>query len=109
MANKALVRMILPIIIEVIAVALMFSALNFFLMRTSFPNSSISAWFLVDGILCLILSGIYFIGYREGNFVNPFNSVRSFGFPDAFRSYPKFALVMLIAGIIMLLTSFLTT
>jgi len=101
--------MILPIIIEVCAVALMFTALNFFLMRTSFPSSSLSAWFLVDGILCFILSGIYFIGYREGNFVNPFNRVRSFGFPDAFRSYPKFALVMLIAGIIMLIVSFLIT
>ena len=107
MANKTPGRGFHLIVIEACVIVLMFTGLNLFLLRETFPHSPISAWFMVEGIVCFILSGIYAVGYREGNFLNPYNRVRNFGIPDRFRSYPRFAIVVLIAGAILFTLSLL--
>jgi hypothetical protein len=109
MANKASFHVISQLIIEVCVIVLIFTGLNFFLLQRAFPKSSINAWFLVEGITFFVLSGIYAIGYHRGNFISAsIREFRNFAAPDEFRSYPRFAVVTLIAGVIMLVIYFLT-
>ncbi len=124
MANKALARIFFLLIIEVCAVVLVFAGINLFIL----PHNAfvtVYDWFFLEGIFCLILSILSALG-RGGIDAYTLRSAETVALADAvygkdyevsktFRKakwrpegFPRAALVLLIAGIVMLMLYFLT-
>ena len=124
MANKALARIFLLLIIEVCAVVLVFTGINLFILPHNI-SVTVYDWFLFEGIFCLILSILFALG-RGGIDAYTLRSAETAALADAvygedyevsktFRKdkwrpegFPKAALVLLIAGIVVLILYFLT-
>jgi len=124
MANKALARIFILLIIEVCAVVLIFTGINLFILPHNI-SVRVYDWFLFEGIFCLILSILFALG-RGGIDAYTLRSAETAALADAvygkdyeisktFRKdkwraegFPKAALVLLIAGIVVLTLYFLT-
>jgi membrane protein implicated in regulation of membrane protease activity len=124
MANKAFARAILLYIIEVCTVVLVFAAVNLFILPHSIYFRAYD-WFFFEGIFCFILSVLFALG-RRGIDAYTSRSATAKALADAiygkdyevsetFRKdkwrpegFPKAALVLLIAGIVILMIYFLT-
>lgn len=119
-----LARLILLLIIEVSIVVLVFSALNLFI----FPHNGsirIYDWFLFEGIFCIVVSVLFALG-RGGLDAYTLRSAATVAAADAIygeehkvsevfqkdrwkpQGFPKAALILLIAGVVMLVVYFLT-
>jgi hypothetical protein len=117
--NKALIRFILLLIIEVCTVVLALDGINLYVLP---HNTYIGAydWFLFEGVLCIITGVIFALGsggigpgsLREARLRATVDAVYGTDYPvsQVFRKdkwkpkgFPKAALVLLIAGIIALL------
>jgi hypothetical protein len=131
MARRALALIILLNLIEVCAVVLVFTALNFLILAPNiyFREYGIYLraydWFFFEGILCLVLSALFAFG-RGGIDAYTVRSARTRALADAvsgedhgtsgtFRKdrwrpegFPKAALVLLITGIVLLIIYSLT-
>ena len=131
MAGGALALIILLSFIAVCAVVLVFAAFNFLILAPNiyFREYGIYIraydWFFFEGILCLVLSALFALG-RGGIDACTARSARTRALADAvygedqgtsgtFRKdkwkpegFPKAALVLLIAGIVLLIIYLLT-
>ena len=124
MANKVLARIFLLLIIEVCAVVLVFTGINLFILPHN-VSVRVYDWFFFEGIFCLIISVLFALG-RGGIDAYTLRSAETAALADAvygedyevsktFRKdkwrpegFPKAALVLLIAGIVVLILYFLT-
>lgn len=124
MVNKALVGLVLLLIIEVCAVVLVFTGINFFILPHNL-SIRIYDWFLFEGIFCIVLSVLFALG-RGGIDAYTLRSASTAALTDAiygtdhhvsqvFRKdkwrpegFPKAALVLLLVGIVVLIIYFLT-
>jgi hypothetical protein len=124
MERRALAFIILLYFVGVCAVVLVFAALNFFILPHSIFFRTYD-WFFFEGILCFILSGLFALG-RGGIDAYTARSARTeasadaiygkdYGISETFRKdkwrpegFPKAALILLMAGIVLLIIYFLT-
>jgi hypothetical protein len=124
MARRALALIIFLYLIEVCAVVLVFTALDFFVLPHSIYFRTYD-WFFLEGILCFVLSVLFALG-RGGIDAYTHRSAATKALADAiygkdyeisetFRrdkwrpeGFPKATLVLLIAGIATLIIYFLT-
>jgi hypothetical protein len=122
--GKLVLHAILFLFLEVLAVVSFFGLLNFFVLPS---NAAVRAydWFLFEGIFCVILSALFALG-RGGIDAYTLRSAATAAVTDAvygtnhevsetFRKdkwepqgFPKAALVLLVAGLVMLVVYFLT-
>jgi uncharacterized membrane protein YedE/YeeE len=124
MARGALALITLRLFIGVCAVVLVFTALNFFILPHSIYFRMYD-WFFFEGILCFILSVLFALG-RGGIDAYTARSTRTKALADAVygedngisetfrkdkwrpKGFPKAALVLLTAGIVLLIIYLLT-
>jgi hypothetical protein len=124
MPSKLLLRLLLLLIIEVLTIVLVFALFDFFILPTG-ESIRVYDWFLFEGLFCIILSVLLALG-RGGIDAYTLRSAATAAAADAiygseyqvsevFRKdkwkpegFPKAALVLLIAGIVMLVIYFLT-
>lgn len=124
MVNKALVRSILLLILEVSAVVLALVGISFYIL----PHNAyvrVYDWFFFEGIFCLIFGVLFALG-RGGIDRYTLGSATTraatdaiygtdYGVSAAFRKdkwkpkgLPKAALVLLVSGLVMLIIYFLS-
>jgi hypothetical protein len=122
--NKAFIRFILLLTIEVCTVVLVLVGINLFIL----PHNAyvgVYDWFLFEGIFCIIVGIIFAIGrggigpgsFREARLRAAIDAVygKDYAISEVYRKdkwnpkgFPKAALVLLIAGIVMIIVYFVT-
>jgi hypothetical protein len=122
--NKAFARFIFLLIIEVCSVVLVFVGTNIYVLP---HNAYVGTydWFLFEGIFCIITGVIFALGrggigpgtLREARIRAALDAVGGTDYPvsQVFRKdkwkpegFPKAALVLLTAGVVMVVMYFLT-
>jgi hypothetical protein len=124
MKDKLPFRIFIFLYLEVLAVVLLFSLLNFYVLPSN-AGVRVYDWFLFEGIFCVIFSVLFALG-RGGIDAYTLRSAATAAAADAiygtnhkvsetFRKdkwraegFPKAALVLLVAGLVMLVIYFIT-
>ena len=123
MINRAFVRFALLLIVEVCVVVLAFAGINSWILPHN-ANVSISDWFLFEGIFCIIAGVLFALGrggigpgsLREAKTRAAVDAIygKDYAITEVFRKdkwkakgFPNAALVLLLAGAIVLLIYFL--
>jgi hypothetical protein len=124
MPNKIFLRAILFLFFEVLAIVFIFSAINFFVLPAR-GGIRVYDWFLFEGLFCIVLSVLFALG-RGGIDAYTLRSAATaavadavygtdYGVSETFRKdkwkpegFPKAALVLMVAGLVMLVVYFLT-
>lgn len=124
MPRKLLLHVILFLFLEVVAIVSFFGFVNFFVLPTGVGIRAYD-WFLFEALFCIIISVLFALG-RGGINAYTLRSATTAAATDAIygteysvtetfrkdkwkpQGFPKTALVLLVAGLVMLAVYFLT-